>query len=207
MFSCSYPSEALSPVCSWHTVVDKVTRWTENEWLPLNEHFTLEWRGLQRTFLLSPLFYYDFHTFIIVFIYAVSFRIKMQFSERSKVEIATIITHVKKQFNWHSIQAIKYKDLIHVQLHMKRKSNTRQKNYLINPFKMIENSLPALTIWSPWNRTSVFKSLIPLKIILILRRNICKILWELCWLYILHIYANRLERSNRRRDLYIKFNQ
>lgn len=138
MFSCSYPSEALSPVCSWHTVVDKVTRWTENEWLPLNEHFTLEWRGLQRTFLLSPLFYYDFHTFIIVFIYAVSFRIKMQFSERSKVEIATIITHVKKQFNWHSIQTIKYKDLIHVQLHMKRKSNTRQKNYLINPLKWLK---------------------------------------------------------------------
>lgn len=43
---------------------------------------------------------------------------------------------------------------------------------------MIENSLPVLTIWSPWNRTSVFKSLIPLKIILILRRNICKILWS-----------------------------
>lgn len=138
MFSCSYPSEALSPVCSWLTVVDKVTRWTENEWLPLNEHFTLEWRGLQRTFLLSPLFYYDFHTFIIVFIYALSFRKKMQFSERSKVEIATIITHVKKQFNWHSIQAIKYKDLIHVQLHMKKKSNTRQNNYLLNPLKWLK---------------------------------------------------------------------
>lgn len=83
----------------------------------------------------------------------------------------------------------------------------REKATLNQSFKMIENSLPVLTIWSPWNRTSVFKSLIPLKIILILRRNICKILWELCWLYILHIYANRLERSSRRRDLYIKFNQ